>query len=398
MIANMRNVNFWLKFSVICLLALLSLSSLALAIEPDIYEEDNNHYQARFITLNCRNDSGTVIYNANTITSNEHNFHQAGDEDWFMVELVSGKSYHFDIKAEDDPASSDFKPVVELYRPDAITSVSLDAMGSDRYKTTKSIPKSDYYYVRVKNLDADKFGGGMKYSFTLTEDSGQSSQGLFYGFVYDADTKVRIPNATISIVSDHAGQSWNGTISDVKYSGQSHSGFVGFYMSPTLLGSNFTITVDAGVKYDSYTRTETIDVFNFIKWLDIYLSHKATDTVSIKTISLNGLTYICPIRLPIPFRLRKFPKMRITMAEATGSVLMNVWNVRRFPAIAKIVQETAMTKIHQFILMKFVATEKMTTVTGVLMKQLVFKKVVLLLLLLLLRPQRFLKQQRLQHL
>jgi len=64
MIANMRNVNFWLKFSVICLLALLSLSSLALAIEPDIYEEDNNHYQARFITLNCRNDSGTVIYNA----------------------------------------------------------------------------------------------------------------------------------------------------------------------------------------------------------------------------------------------------------------------------------------------------------------------------------------------
>ena len=285
MIANMRNVNFWLKFSVICLLALLSLSSLALAIEPDIYEEDNNHYQARFITLNCRNDSGTVIYNANTITSNEHNFHQAGDEDWFMVELVSGKSYHFDIKAEDDPASSDFKPVVELYRPDAITSVSLDAMGSDRYKTTKSIPKSDYYYVRVKNLDADKFGGGMKYSFTLTEDSGQSSQGLFYGFVYDADTKDRIPNATISIVSDHAGQSWNGTISDVKYSGQSHSGFVGFYMSPTLLGSNFTITVDAGVKYDSYTRTETIDVFNFIKWLDIYLSHKATDTVSIKKVS-----------------------------------------------------------------------------------------------------------------
>jgi len=284
MIANMRNVNFWLKFSVICLLALLSLSSLALAIEPDIYEEDNNHYQARFITLNG-SDLGGGTYNAATIISEGHNFHQSGDEDWFMIKLVTGRKYSFEIKADKNPVSA-FSPVLDFYGYDDgnemlidIESLSMNQLAF--YHVPEDFPDG-YYYVRIRNSNPDIFGEDTGYSFILADGQAQQNQGLFYGFVYDASTKVRIPNATIRIVSDHAGQSWNGTISDVNYSGWSHSGFLGFYMSPTLLGSNFTITVDAP-SYNSRIYTETIDVFNFIKWRDIYLSPKTI--ISIKRFS-----------------------------------------------------------------------------------------------------------------
>ncbi len=263
--SNMRSRSFGLwNFSAVCLLALLSLSSLALAIEADIYEEDNSYYQARFLTLN----------GFDRIISEGHNFHRAGDEDWFMIKLLTGRKYSFEIKADKNPVPNSFSPVLDFYGYDNDNDELTPIESFDPAAVPTNLPEG-YYYVRIRNSDPNVFGIDTGYSFILKDGYGQNNQGLFYGFVYDADTKVRIPNAKITIVSNQS--SWTGSSSDGNYSGWFHSGFLGFYMSPTLLGTDFTITVDAGINYDGIYNPATplhINAFNFIKWVDIYVEPK----------------------------------------------------------------------------------------------------------------------------
>ncbi|RLC15128.1 MAG: hypothetical protein DRI57_13360, partial [Deltaproteobacteria bacterium] len=241
MMEKMRDKGFDLwKIFVVCVLLPISLPSLAFALVPDGYEEDNSRWQARFI-------------DAEAIEIQQHNFHDQGErdyvldvEDWVVFEGVSGNIYN--IKVTD--AGNNCNAVIELYNSDDTTRIGYtdDEFEGDDESYSWTCIGNGYYYVKITNYDSIS-GEGTEYKLSVSPSSApEFSIRKFSGIVSDADFGVRIEGAAIQIVCPI--DDWNGT----SFGGDSVPVFFhGRYITLDIKAGHtyaFTVTADG---YDEYS-------------------------------------------------------------------------------------------------------------------------------------------------
>ncbi len=222
------------RFKVRILLAVcvycLIFPCFALAIQPDVYEEDNSFSYA----------SG--ILNAQV---QHHNFHAAGDQDWV-------KFYAFNENDEGTymitatNVGNRCNVVIELYYTDGVTLIEkwddwLAGVGDDATITWKCT-KNGIYYVKIRHFDPGVFGDGTEYDLEVTRVAG--NDGIIKGVIKDKCSSQGISGVKITV-------SGNG-ITDTFI-----NPFVGDYMISLIPNTSYTITFQA-VGYEAFSATNVL--------------------------------------------------------------------------------------------------------------------------------------------
>jgi hypothetical protein len=144
-------MNSWVK--VLCFLICLLFPCLALAIEPDTYEPDNDMSQAKPIT-----------------STQLHNFHSETDTDWVRFNALIGRTYG--IKAGNVGSGCDV--ALEIYNSSGtkIGGADKNEKGMEEYFDWEC-PSSGTYFVKAYLADPTNFTGiGTEYSLSVEDKSG----------------------------------------------------------------------------------------------------------------------------------------------------------------------------------------------------------------------------------
>ncbi|MDM8525122.1 chitobiase/beta-hexosaminidase C-terminal domain-containing protein [Desulfococcaceae bacterium HSG8] len=137
---------------VVCfIIFLLFMPTMASTEKRDIYEPDSTPDQAVPISYGI---------------SYQHNFHNAGDEDWSRFHGESEETYRIEIKN----VGGNCIPVIEIYDENRIFQESLNPFGrsSETLAMLWTAPREDDYYVRVYHYDGETHGGETRYDFSLS--------------------------------------------------------------------------------------------------------------------------------------------------------------------------------------------------------------------------------------
>jgi hypothetical protein len=157
---------------------------------PDIYEEDDAFSQARVIVLNDD-------------LPQEHNFHDAGDEDWVkFYGLSGGKGYT--IKASNLEENAD--AVIELYDTDGITQLAYknkegDPQGDE--ELTWIFPEDGVYYVKVRHYNKAVSGEKTEYDLKVYKAFAPVLPVVITGKITDISTRQPLKNEVRIKTSAH---------------------------------------------------------------------------------------------------------------------------------------------------------------------------------------------------
>jgi hypothetical protein len=119
---------------------------------PDTYEEDDTFSQSQVVVINNE-------------TPQQHNFHDAGDEDWVKFYGLSGEAYT--IKASNLGSNCD--AFIELYDTDGTTLLaSMDGglKGEDELLDWACL-QDGIYYVKVSHYDPGAYGENTEYDLEV---------------------------------------------------------------------------------------------------------------------------------------------------------------------------------------------------------------------------------------
>ncbi len=220
------------RFKVRILLAVcvycLIFPCFALAIQPDVYEEDNSFSYAVYIPNKQLQD---------------HNFHAAGDQDWVKFYAFKGETYN--ITAANVGGNCDL--VLEIYGTDGTTRLQdiIDDSGTGIGKEEfLQFPchENGVYYVKISNNNNGVFGDGTEYDLEVARVAG--NDGTIKGVIYDHCTNQNISGVKITV-------SGNG-ITDTFI-----NPFVGDYMISLIPNTSYTITFQA-VGYEAFSATNVL--------------------------------------------------------------------------------------------------------------------------------------------
>jgi hypothetical protein len=143
---------FALSFLVICWLLTAAAGLCSVGAEPDEYEPDDHHYQAKHLPLNQ--------------LPQLHNFHDQGDEDWFALYGSTGKLYCLGTNDPSDPPGKRCNTVFELYDSagrkvkdpqDEFANTEYTVYGEPE-KVYWTCPAEGLYFLRVRQVDPGVFG------------------------------------------------------------------------------------------------------------------------------------------------------------------------------------------------------------------------------------------------
>jgi hypothetical protein len=168
-------------------LFLLTILSPSYAMAADAYEPDDRYKDATEIPI------GFDIQ--------EHDFHVAGDEDWYKFNIRIDK---MTIEIFVNNPGSRCDAVIELYHSDGTTLIfTQDETGNGVGEVLRwtFIANGDYY-VKVRQSDPDVFGDQTDYDFSITEQVGSGIPGWVTGRVRNAYTGDPISGALIKIDDD----------------------------------------------------------------------------------------------------------------------------------------------------------------------------------------------------
>ncbi|MFH2091849.1 MAG: C13 family peptidase [Pseudomonadota bacterium] len=129
-----------------------SATSIIQTIGPDAYEDDDTFLTANVITID-------------QIQAQNHNAHDAGDQDWVMFYGVKGKAYH--ITTENLETNCD--TVITIYDHDGITQLEkLDEGGpGEKDEFTWACPSDGFFYVMIKQYESSVFGADTGYGLRI---------------------------------------------------------------------------------------------------------------------------------------------------------------------------------------------------------------------------------------
>jgi sugar lactone lactonase YvrE len=149
---------------------------------PDMYEDDDSYNQANVIVLNAPDPQ-------------QHNFHNAGDEDWVKFYGLAGKTY--EIRASYPGADND--AVLELYDTDGTTLLAeVNNPGSGVQEILNwTFSLDGIYYVKVKHSDPSVSGQGTEYDLEVYIPTMPPVFGLLAGIVYDSSSGARLSNVPV---------------------------------------------------------------------------------------------------------------------------------------------------------------------------------------------------------
>ncbi|QTA93847.1 chitobiase/beta-hexosaminidase C-terminal domain-containing protein [Desulfonema magnum] len=117
----------------------------------DLYEEDDIFFQAGWLT-----PCGTY---------EQHNFHDAEDEDWFGFDAISGQIYTVEVKTKGKMCD----PVIEFYDTDGVTLLDIqDNAGSSEDESLSWLaPQDGFYYVKIHHRDPNVYGEDTEYEIVV---------------------------------------------------------------------------------------------------------------------------------------------------------------------------------------------------------------------------------------
>ncbi|MFC1592103.1 carboxypeptidase-like regulatory domain-containing protein [Thermodesulfobacteriota bacterium] len=169
-----------------CCLAVSVAPALSFAQEaaPDEYEPDNTYKEAQVIILN-----DTALQ--------QHNFHEAGDEDWVIFFGVKDETYLIEVSNY----GPDTEAVIEIYDEDGetpISSVSKPTIGS----VILPFPceKDAIYYVRISNYDQSFFGADTTYDLSVSREIAPEISFLT-GMITNKDTGLPLKDQNVTVRS-----------------------------------------------------------------------------------------------------------------------------------------------------------------------------------------------------
>ncbi|GEM_PF-1761676 len=149
----------------------------------DAYEADDHLTQASIILVNDNADEN------NGSPVQQHNFHDAGDEDWMMFYGLEGKDYAITADIQEGNLCD---VILELYDTGGETILKTKDDGiegeSEQMKWEKC-PEDGIYYVRARHRDPEVFGEDVTYSLTISNAEAPGFPGDIIGYVYDIRSK-----------------------------------------------------------------------------------------------------------------------------------------------------------------------------------------------------------------
>jgi len=139
---------------------------------PDTYEEDDTVNQSNVIVINNE-------------TPQQHNFHDAGDQDWVKFYGLSGEAYT--IKASNLGSNCD--TVIELYDSDGTTLLASmdDGFTGEDELLDWACPQDGIYYVKVRHYDSGVYGENTEYDLEVYRPIGPLF-GFIMGTITNAST------------------------------------------------------------------------------------------------------------------------------------------------------------------------------------------------------------------
>jgi hypothetical protein len=199
------------------LLPFLFLSSAALAISPDAYEDDNSSSQAKLILPN--DSAGDQL----------HNFHSADDADWVKFYGIAEKFYR--VRASNPGADCDV--AVELYDSSGnrlLGPIDDVDKGGEEYFEWRC-PADGFYFIKAYFAAAIFLGDKTNYALSV-EDMSAPMGGKIDGLVQKTDFTTAIVGAKI-------------TASATNGSKTVYSNGIGYYSIPSLEAGVYNLTVTA---------------------------------------------------------------------------------------------------------------------------------------------------------
>jgi hypothetical protein len=201
----------------IALLGILIVTSLfllpTLTAAQDAYEEDDTYLQANSIVLNDD-------------VAQQHNFHDAADEDWVTFYGLNGYPYEINVN---NPGSA-CNAVIELYYTDGsfmIDSRDFTDEGEEEFLSFSCL-EDGFYYIQIRNHDPGVFGENTGYELKVGNPDAPPLI-LISGTVTNALTSQPIAGAIIT--------------TDAGFTAVSGAG--GMYQLPHISGYDWNIEAEA---------------------------------------------------------------------------------------------------------------------------------------------------------
>ncbi len=232
------------------------------SVSPDTYEDDDTSSLASVVVIDFA-------------TTQQHNFHDAGDKDWGKFYGMAGEGYMIETINPESNCDS----VIELYGSNGTTQiVSRDIKGAGVGESLSwDCVTEGRYYVKISNADSNVFGENTGYKLRIyRRDLGTT--GIIIGVIKDQISKSTIDEALITT---------NG--------GGSAYSVDGVYLISHEPGT-FTLTVTAN-GYKTYTAPITVSGGGTTNQ-DILLEPVTTSTTSssstISTTTISTTTSVGP--------------------------------------------------------------------------------------------------------
>jgi len=153
----------------------------------DDYEEDDAYAQATVIVINDE-------------SSQAHNFHDAGDQDWVKFYGLSGQTYTIAV----ENAGSSCDAVIEVYDIDGATKLADrdDTSAGEDEELAWSCPRDGIHFVKVKQFNPTVFGEDTEYELKVYNPIGPLV-GFVTGVISDAMSSQVIGDVQIKTNSNH---------------------------------------------------------------------------------------------------------------------------------------------------------------------------------------------------
>ncbi len=173
-----------MRFFVVFFLSLFFGFSISQAETlPDSHEQDDSSKLAKIIVTGDDNP-------------HQHNFHDAGDQDWVLFHGIANEEYGAKTLSLEDNCDT----VIELYDTDGTTRlryVDEEGTGQDEILDDWKCPRDGIYYVRVTHTDIGAFGENTGYDLYLFDPDGPTFSGNIRGYVKDSVSGTPIMMALI---------------------------------------------------------------------------------------------------------------------------------------------------------------------------------------------------------
>ena len=225
------------------------------ATVTDSYEEDNTFQQANVIHLNIG-------------IPQQHNLHQAGDEDWVKFYALAGQIYAIKVSQ----VGSDIDPVIEVYAADGTTLlVSKDGkLAGEEEILSGQAPENGVYYVKIRHYDSATLGEQTAYTLQIDRFVAPHPNTLS-GLITDSISGQPLTNALLK-TDDNA--STLSLLEGVQLANGQNIQTSSYLMSHRV--GTFMLTVGA-CGYQTLTETIVIEAENTTK--DIVLTPLAIETL-----------------------------------------------------------------------------------------------------------------------